>query len=57
MKANTELLEKLRSISKQLSALSTNPAQYELDTDAIVDLNLAVDSVDKLVRRVENIRS
>ncbi|MCA1563652.1 MAG: hypothetical protein LC804_26520 [Acidobacteria bacterium] len=57
MKASTELLNKLKDISRQLSDLSGNPGEYELDTDAIVDLNVARDSVDKLVRRVENIVS
>ena len=55
MKAPGELLKKLKSISGQLHALSTNPEVHELDTDAIVDLNLARESVDKLIVRVERI--
>lgn len=57
MKASEELLKKLKDISRQLSELSGAPEEYDLDTDATVDLNLARDSVDKLVRRVENILS
>ena len=55
MKATGELLKKLKDISGQLHALSTNPKDHELDTDAIVDLNLARESVDKLIVRVERI--
>jgi hypothetical protein len=55
MKASAELLKTLKGISAQLHALSTNPEEHELDTDAIVDLNLARESVDKLVHRVERI--
>ena len=55
MKAPGELLKKLKGISGQLHALSTNPEEHELDTDAIVDLNLARESVDKLIVRVERI--
>ena len=55
MKASPELLEKLKNISRQLNALSGDPREYELDLDAIVDLNMARDSVDKLIHRVERI--
>jgi hypothetical protein len=55
MKASVQLLKKLKDISKQLSDLSADPSQYDLDTDAIVDLNLARDSVNKLVHRVERL--
>jgi hypothetical protein len=55
MKATGELLKKLKGISGQLHTLSTNPKDHELDTDAIVDLNLARESVDKLIVRVERI--
>ena len=55
MKADQEFLNNLRDISSKLTALSGNPDQYELDADAIVDLNLARDSVDKLIHRVERI--
>lgn len=57
LKASPELLATLKDISKRLSDLSGDPGRYELDTDAIVDINLARDSVDKLVRRVELIVS
>jgi hypothetical protein len=55
LKASKELLAKLKGISKQITELSDDPAEYELDTDAVVDLNLARDSVDKLIHRVERI--
>jgi hypothetical protein len=55
MKATGELLKKLKGISGQLHALSISPAEHELDKDAIVDLNLARESVDKLILRVERI--
>jgi hypothetical protein len=55
MKAAAELLKKLKAISGQLHGLSTKPEEHELDTDAIVDLNLARESVDKLIVRVERI--
>ena len=55
MKASAELLDKLKNISRQLNALSGDPGAYELDLDAIVDLNLARDSVDKLIHRVERL--
>jgi hypothetical protein len=53
MKASNELLTTLRDISGQLHDLSDNPEEHELDVDAIVDLNLARESVDKLIHRVE----
>ena len=55
MKASEELLKKLRHISEQLNELSGAPEQYELDTDAVVDLRLARESVDKLINRLERI--
>ena len=55
MRADHELLRKLRDISGRLNDLSRDPEAYELDTDAIVDLNLARESVDKLIHRVERI--
>ena len=55
MKADQELLAKLRDISSKLTDLAGRPEEYELDTDAIVDLNLARESVDKLIHRVERI--
>jgi hypothetical protein len=53
MKASNELLTTLRDISGQLHDLSDSPEKHELDVDAIVDLNLARESVDKLIHRVE----
>jgi hypothetical protein len=55
MKATEDLLAKLQAISRQLIALAQDPSRHELDTDAIVDLNLARESVDKLIHRVERI--
>lgn len=55
MRADHELLRKLRDISGRLDDLSRDPEAYELDADAIVDLNLARESVDKLIHRVERI--
>ena len=55
MKSTQTLLTSLKSISEQLHALSDNPEKYDLDVDAIVDLNLARESVDKLIHRVERL--
>jgi len=55
MKADPELLRKLKDITTQLQHLSGDPGTYELDIDAVVDLNLARESVDKLINRVERI--
>ena len=55
MKASEELLNKLKHISTQLNELSGAPEQYDLDTDAVVDLRLARESVDKLINRLERI--
>jgi len=55
MNATPELMNQLKAISRQLQDLSEAPEEHDLDTDAIVELNLARDSVDKLVRRIENI--
>ena len=55
MKASKQLLSKLKGISQQIGELSGDPAKHELDADAVVDLNLARESVDKLIRRVERI--
>ena len=55
MKADPELLRKLKDISTQLQQLSSDPGAYDLDADAVVDLNLAKKSVDKLINRVERI--
>lgn len=57
MKATPELMNQLQDISRQLQELSEAPDKYDLDTDAIVEMNLARASVDKLVRRIENIMS
>ena len=55
VKADQNLLEQLKDISRRLTDLSADPGRYELDADAVVDLNLARDSVDKLIHRVERI--
>ena len=55
MKASAELLAALRDISRRISELSAHAGEHELDPDAIVDLNMARSSVDKLVNRVERL--
>jgi len=55
VKDANELLIKLRSIAGQLNELASDPARHELDPDAIVDLNMARSSVDKLINRVERL--
>jgi hypothetical protein len=55
VKADQDLLNQLRDISSRLTDLSKDPGRYELDADAVVDLNLARESVDKLIHRVERI--
>lgn len=52
MKASHDLLSELRDISRRLSTLTTRPDDHDLDPDAIVDLSLARESVDKLIDRV-----
>ena len=52
MKAAPELLATLKDISARLNQLSSEPGRHELDPDAIVDLNMARSSVDKLIDRV-----
>lgn len=52
MKANHGLLSELRDISRRLASLATQPHDHDLDPDAVVDLNLARESVDKLIDRV-----
>ena len=55
MKRSAELLATLKDISKRIDNLASNPASHELDADAIVDLNLARQSIDKLINRVERL--
>ena len=55
MKRSAELLETLKDISRRIDDLASDPARHELDADAIVDLNLARQSVDKLINRVERL--
>ncbi len=55
MKAPAELLAALKDISRRLDELSSDPARHDLDLDAIVDLNMARSSIDKLVNRVERL--
>ena len=55
MKHPAALLSELRDISKRLKDLSSDPARFELDPDAVVDLDLARSSVDKLTNRVERL--
>jgi hypothetical protein len=55
MKASADLLQTLKGISGQLNDLASRPAEYELDPDAVVDLNLARSSVEKLIHRLERL--
>ena len=55
MKEPSVLLSSLKDISKRLNELSSDKGKHELDPDAIVDLNMARSSVDKLINRVERL--
>ena len=55
VKADQDFLSQLRDISSKITDLAADPERYELDADAMVDLNMARDSVDKLIHRVERI--
>jgi len=55
MKDPAALLSSLRDISSRLNELASNNGKHELDADAIVDLNMARSSVDKLINRVERV--
>jgi hypothetical protein len=55
VKADQDLLSRLRDISSKITDLAGDTERYELDADALVDLNLARESVDKLIHRVERI--
>ena len=55
MKDPAALLASLKDISSRLNQLASDNAKHELDPDAIVDLNMARSSVDKLINRVERV--
>ena len=55
MKEPAALLSSLKDISKRLNELASDRARHELDADAVVDLNMARSSVDKLINRVERL--
>ena len=55
MKDPVTLLRSLRDISRRLDELASDKAKHELDADAIIDLNMARSSVDKLINRVERV--
>ena len=55
MKDPATLLTSLRDISSRLTELASDNAKHQLDADAIVDLNMARSSVDKLINRVERL--
>jgi len=55
MKASAKFLAKLRDITTKINQLSDDAGTYDLDPDAIVDLNLARASIDKLINRVERL--
>jgi hypothetical protein len=46
-----ERLGRLRDVSRALAELAGRPEPCELDADAVVDLNLARQSVDKPIHR------
>ena len=55
MKEPAALLSSLKDISRRLHELTSQNAKHELDPDAIVDLDMARSSVDKLINRVERL--
>ena len=55
MNASAELLAALKDISRRINELTADPGKHELDPDALVDLNMARSSVDKLINRVERL--
>jgi hypothetical protein len=55
MKDPAALLASLKEISSRLNQLASDEGKHELDLDAIVDLNMARSSVDKLINRVERV--
>jgi hypothetical protein len=55
MKATEALLDTLRDITNRLRVLAEEDTRHELDLDAVADLNLARQSVDKLINRVERL--
>ena len=57
VKEPAALLSSLRDISKRLNELASDKDRHELDADAIVDLNMARSSVDKLINRLERLVS
>ena len=57
MKEPAALLSSLKDISKRLNELASDKGRHELDADAIVDLNMARSSVDKLINRLERLVS
>ena len=55
VKEPATLLSSLKDISKRLNELASDKERHELDADAIVDLNMARSSVDKLINRLERL--
>jgi hypothetical protein len=55
MKEPAALLSALKDISNRLNELAVDKSRHELDPDAIVDLDMARSSVDKLINRVERL--
>jgi hypothetical protein len=55
MKATAELLTELTHIRERIDRLAADRDRHELDTDAVVELHLARESVEKLINRVERI--
>jgi hypothetical protein len=55
MKDCAELLKRLQDITARIRQLSERPERHELDPDAVADLNLSLQSIDRLVNRVERL--
>ena len=55
MKDCAELLKRLQDITARIRQLSEQPERHELDPDAVADLNLSLQSIDRLVNRVERL--
>jgi hypothetical protein len=55
MKDCAELLKRLQDITARIRQLSEQPEKHELDPDAVADLNLSLQAIDRLVNRVERL--
>ena len=55
MKDCVQLLAGLNDITQRIRQLSEQPEKYDLDPDAVAELNLALQTLDRLVHRVERL--